>query len=164
MAIQTRYVGDSLPITNVDLGASYGNPSSGAIIATGLTKAPIALAITTTGTGATGNLALEMVTGGAVESILRQLEIDGTVTMYQVGGGSNYTQLSVLLEASGAGPANSGYGAQTYSPSTIATAIQTRLQAMLGNVGTAGGNIGIASNVWAASTTVTSVGFKLATS
>ena len=164
MAVQTRYVGDSLPITNVDLGASYGYPSSGAIIGTGLTKAPIALAITTVGTGATANLALEMVTGGAVESILRQLEIDGIVTMYQVGGGSNYTQLSVLLEATGAGPANSGYGAQAYTASTIATAIQTRLQAMLGNVGTSGGNIGIASNVWAASTTVTNVGFKLATS
>jgi hypothetical protein len=106
-----------------------------------------------------------MVTGGAVETILRAIEVDSTITMYQVGGGTNYTQLSVLLEASGAGPTNSGYGAQTYNGVTIATALQTRLQALVGNVGTAGGNIGIASNIWAASTTVTAApGFKLATS
>jgi hypothetical protein len=164
MAIQTRYVGDSQPVDNVDLGPSYGYPNTGSIVATGLTKAPIALKIV----NQTGNLAQEMVTGGAVESVLRQLNIDGTVTMYQVE--TTGTQISVLVEASGAGPANSGYGAQSYSPSTIATALQTRLQAMVGAASgaagpqgsTTGGNVGISSNVWAANTTVTSSGFKLA--
>jgi hypothetical protein len=159
MAIQTRYVGDSQPVDNVDLGASYGYPNTGSIIATGLTKAPIALKITTSGTfGA--NLAQEMVTGGAVETILRNIEVDSTVTMYQVETAG--TQLSVLLEASGAGPANSGYGAQSYSPSTVATAIQTRLQSIVGNTGAAGTNIGFNSNVWAAGLSVASSGFKLA--
>lgn len=143
MAIQTRYAGDSNPLVNVDSGVQLG-----AIIATGLTKSPIALKITTT-----GNLALEMGTGGAVESVLRAIEQDSTVVMYQVE--SSGTQLSVLVEASGAGTSTAATAGSSYTPATVATAIQTRLQGLTAN-------IGIASNVYSASTTVASTGFKLA--
>lgn len=143
MAIQTRYAGDSNPLVNVDSGVQLG-----AIIATGLTKNPIALKITTT-----GNLALEMGTGGAVESVLRAIEQDSTVVMYQVE--SSGTQLSVLVEASGAGTSTAATAGSSYTPATVATAIQTRLQGLTAN-------IGIASNVYSASTTVASTGFKLA--
>jgi hypothetical protein len=160
MAIQTRYVGDSLPITNVDLGSSYGSTAAGAIIAPGLTKAPIALKISLGGSNTWTSGNVEMNTGGAVETILRNIAIDSTITMYQVDN-STPGQLSVLLEATGAGPANSGYGSQTYTPATIATAIATRLQA-LGNATVTPGNIGLGGNIWAPSIAVTSSGFKLA--
>jgi len=150
MAIQTRYAGDALEVNNVDNTAG----TTGTIIATGLTKNPIALKIVS---GVTNFSAAEMATGGAVETILRNLTIDGTVTMYQVEAGN---QMSVLLEASGAG-SNSGQGAQTITPSTIATALQTRLNTL--------GNIGISANIYGGTysgssvgLTVTSAGFKLA--
>ena len=142
MAIQTRYAGDSNPTDNVDSGVQLG-----AIIATGLTKNPIALKVTTT-----GNLALEMGTGGAVESVLRAIEQDSTVVMYQVESAG--TQLSVLVEASGAGTSTAATAGSSYTPATVAAAIQTRLQGLAAN-------IGIASNVYSASTTVVSNGFKL---
>ena len=150
MAIQTRYTGDSQGVVNVDSGiGSLGN-----IIATGLTKAPIALKIVDTNLGVTG----ELVTGGAVETILRAIAVDSTITMYQLDSSN---QLSVLLEATGAQSGESisstSEGAYIQTPSQIATAIQTRLQAL-----NAGGNIGAAGNVWAASITVSSSGFKLA--
>ena len=159
MAIQTRYVGDANGVPNIDSNIGF----IGNIVATGLTKAPIALKILATGMG----VSTEMVTGGAIETILRAIAVDSTVTMYQV---DSTNQLSVLLEASGAGPANSGYGAQTYTPTSIATAIQTRLQALPGAASlaagptgsTTGGNIGISANVWAGAITVSSSGFKLA--
>ena len=142
------------------------------VIATGLTKNPIALKITT------GNLTLnqggEMVTGGAVETILRAITTDSTVVMYQVdnvsgSGTSSVGQISVLVEATGAGPSNSGVGYQNNTPSTVATALATRIQALLGAASTVngptgtttGGNIGIAGNVWAANTTVVSNQFRL---
>lgn len=150
MAIQTRYTGDSQGVVNVDGGiGSLGN-----IVATGLTKAPIALKITSGNLGVTG----ELVTGGAVETILRAIAVDSTITMYQLDSAN---QLSVLLEATGAGPSgdtgSSVQGAEILTTAQIATAIQARLQAL-----NAGGNIGAAGNVYAAATTVTSSGFKLA--
>jgi hypothetical protein len=156
MAIQTRYVGDSNGVVNVD--NNLNSIGTGAIIATGLTKPPMAFKITATSSA--GNIALETVTGGAVETILRNIGVDSTVVMYQVEttGGTTSNQISVLLEASGAGAAGSATTAGTNSsPSTIATALTTRLSGL-----NSSGNIGVAGNIWAAGISVTSSGFKLA--
>jgi hypothetical protein len=138
MPIQTRYAGDALGINNVD--SSY--TAAGGIVATGLTKAPIALKVLLGNSQNFGTA--ECATGGSVETILRQMTIDGTIVMYQVettGG-----QLSVLLEATGAGN----------TAATAATTIQSRLQAIAGN-------IGVSANVWmGGGVTVTTSGFKLA--
>lgn len=160
MAIQTRYVGDSQGISNVDSGAGF----TGNVIATGLTKNPIAIKIAITNVGVVG----EMVTGGAVETILRAIAIDSTIVMYQVDVG----QISVLLEACGAGgvTGTSQYGADILTVAQVATGLTTRLQALAGAASTiagptgitTGGNIGMAGNVWMAGATVTSTGFKLA--
>ena len=90
MAIQTRYAGDASGVNNVD--ATYDG-TLGTIVATGLTKNPTALKITSVGTLA----ASDSGTGGIVESILRQIAVDSTVTMYQV----DTSQISVLIEAPG---------------------------------------------------------------
>lgn len=132
MAIFTRTNGDAKGVTNVDTGKGPG-----VIVATGLTKNPLALKVVA-GTSSAKDLRSETVTGGAVETILRSIAIDSTVVMYQVENDAN-GQLSVLVEANG----------------SDASTIQARLNA-LGNIGTAG-------NVWAAGITVTSSGgFKLA--
>ena len=130
MAIQTRYAGDAFEVNNVDNTAA----TTGTLIATGLTKNPIAIKIIS---GVSNFAAAEMATGGSVETILRNLAIDGTVVMYQVDAG----QLSILCEATG----------------NTTTNIGARIQA-LGNASVAGG-----SNVWANTSTVSSSnGFKLA--
>jgi hypothetical protein len=145
MAIQTRYAGDSFGINNVD--SSY--TAAGVIIGTGLTKAPIAVKILLGNSQNFGTA--EMATGGAVETILRNIAIDSTITMYQVettGG-----QLSVLLEASGAGTSTAAAAVQTAAG--VASALQTRLQSL--------GNIGVSANVYGGvGLTVTTSGFKLA--
>jgi hypothetical protein len=134
MAIVTRVNGDAEGVVNFD---SATDGTLGTIISTGLTRSPLALRV------ALGNsqefTAAESGVGGAVETILRQIAIDGTVVMYQV----DTTALSVLLE----------------STNTNAAGIQTRLQALAAN-------IGAAANVYAgAGVTVSSaVGFKLAAS
>ena len=131
MAIQTRYAGDAQGINNFD---AKTDGTLGTIISTGLTKAPVALKISGMGTFT----AAESGTGGAVETILRTIGIDSTVTMYQVDA----TQMSVLLEATG----------------SSASTIQSRIAAL-------GGNIGIAGNIYAGvgQVAVSSAnGFKLA--
>jgi hypothetical protein len=161
MAIQTRYTGDANGVVNVDSGAGF----LGNIVSPGLTKAPIALKILIN--NATTLTSSELATGGAVETILRAIEIDSTVTMYQV----DTDRISVLLEATGAGGANGDtyQGAAPLTTSAIATALQTRLQALPGATltgngptgSTTGGNIGISANVAAQALTVTSSNFKL---
>jgi hypothetical protein len=140
MPIQTRYAGDANGVNNVD--ADF-NGNLAVIVATGLTKNPTALSIVL---GKSQTLAAaDSATGGAVESILRSIAIDSTITMYQVDS----TQISVLLEATGSNAAT----------------INTRIQALTGATGT--GNISVAggSNVWAnTSTTASTYGFKIATS
>jgi hypothetical protein len=111
MAIQTRYAGDANGINNVD--AKYDG-TLGTIVATGLTKNPLALKISGMGTFTVG----ESATGGAVETILRSIAIDSTIVMYQVDS----TQLSVLVEATGSNAAT----------------IQSRIAALGGNIGIAG--------------------------
>ena len=95
------------------------------------------------------NLGNELVVGGAVETILRQIALDSSITMYQVEATGG--QISVLVEATGAGTQSGG----VTTPASAATAIQTRI-ALLGNIGATG-------NVWANLTTVsTSTNFKIA--
>jgi len=157
MAIQTRYAGDANGINNVD--AKYDG-TLGTIISTGLTKNPIAISIVP-GKSQTFSAA-DSQTGNSVETLLRALEIDSTVVMYQVNSGS----LSVLLEATGAGGNNGDtyQGFNNVTTAAIGTALQTRIQAIVGADGA--GNIAATSgNVWAnACTVVSSVNFKLATS
>ena len=142
MAIQTRYAGDANGINNVD--AKYDGTLA-TIVATGLTKNPLALKITGFGTF----VAAESGTGGAVETILKLIAIDSTIVAYQV----DTAQMSVLVEATGAGSSD--------GTTTAAAAIQARLR--LANAGTTG-NIGIAGNIWAGGgvTVGTSQGIKFA--
>jgi len=131
MAIQTRYAGDAQGINNVD---AKTDGTVGTLIATGLTKNPTAVKIVLANSQTF--TAAESGTGGAVETILRNIAIDSTIVMYQV----DTSQLSVLVEATGS------------STATLAT----RLQAL--------GNVGVAANVYLGGgvTVSSSNGFKLA--
>jgi hypothetical protein len=133
MAIQTRYAGDSQGVNNVD---AKTDGTLGTIIGLGLTKNPIAVAITL---GKSQTFAAsDSATGGPVEQILRQIEIDSTITAYQV----DTKGLSILLEATGGTDAS----------------MTTKL-ATLGNASAVLGT----GNVWANAVTVSSTtGFKLA--
>jgi hypothetical protein len=158
MAIQTRYVGDANGVVNVDSGIG----SLGQIVATGLTKNPIAISVVPGKSQTFGTT--DLATGNSVETILRNIAIDSTITMYQVNSGS----ISILLEASGATNASAATstseGADAYSATLIASGLQSRIQAIVGSDGA--GNIAATSgNIWAnACTVVGSVNFKLATS
>lgn len=90
MAIVTRRAGDANGVNNVD---AKTDGSLATVIATGLTKNPTALKITSVGTLA----AADSATGGIVESILRQIAVDSTIVMYQVDS----DRISVLVEATG---------------------------------------------------------------
>jgi hypothetical protein len=158
MAIQTRYVGDANGVVNIDSGIG----SLGSIVATGLTKAPIAISVVP-GKGQTFGTT-DLNTGNSVETILRSIAIDSTITMYQVNSGT----ISILLEATGAqsgeSTSSTSEGAYIQTTTQIASALQTRIQAIVGTDGA--GNIAATSgNIWAnAATVVGSVNFKLATS
>lgn len=152
MAIFTRINGDAAGVVQVDAGRQFANA---AIINTGI-AAPLSVLKITLAAGSAGgsygNLAAELTTGGAVETILRQVEGNATVLAYQVDAGSaGASQLSVLLERSG-----------WVSDAALTTAIAT------GNgqwASAVGGNIGATGNIWAsgASITVSSTGgLKLA--
>jgi hypothetical protein len=91
MAIFTRTAGDAQGVNNFD---ATTDGTLDTIIATGLTKSPTALKITSIGTLA----ASDSNTGGVVEGILKQIAVDSTIVMYQVSS----TQMSVLVEATGA--------------------------------------------------------------
>jgi hypothetical protein len=138
MAIFTRRAGDAQQVRNV---GSYGTLNANAsIINTGL-NAPVTCFKVSFIAG-TANLAAELGTGGAVETIIRTLSSNAQPVMYQVDAGtSGAQQVSILAERS----------------AMSATELQTILQAA--------GNIGGAGNVYggAAQVTVTSSGgFKLA--
>jgi len=149
MAIQTRYAGDANGINNVD--AKYDGTLD-TIIATGATKNPIALKITNlTGTLAAGDSA----TGGPVEAILRSIQIDSTVIMYQVSS----DRISVIVEATGAGTQSGG----AVTAGTAASAIQARINTLTNSANSPTGNIGLTANIYAPSITVaTSGGIKFA--
>lgn len=145
MAIVTRIHGDAAGVTNVDAGRSFANA---AIINTGI-AAPITAfkiaAITGTGAGP-ANLAAELTSGGAVETILRAVTANASVLAYQVDSGG---QLSVIVE-------RSGWASDT--------ALRDVIRAIPDPVtGFTGGNIGAVSNVVVVGATVSSTGgLKLA--
>ena len=138
MAIFTRRAGDAQQVRNV---GTYGTLNANAqIINTGLASPVTCFKVSFV--AGTANLAAELGTGGAVETILRQLATQAQPVMYQIDAGtSGAQQVSILAERS----------------AMSATELQTILQAA--------GNIGGAGNVYggAAQVTVTSSGgFKLA--
>lgn len=134
----TRRAGDAQQVRNVD---NYGSLNANAsIINTGL-SAPVTCYKVSFVAG-TANLAAELGTGGAVETVLRTLGSNAQPVMYQIDAGtSGAQQISILAERS----------------AMSAAAFQTILQAA--------GNIGIAGNVYGGAAQVTvasSGGFKLA--
>ncbi len=133
MAVVTRSNGDAKGVIAVDTGKGPG-----VIVATGLTKNPLVLKVVAGSSGAR-DLRSETVTGGAVETMLRQVAVDSTIVMYQVENDGN-GQITVLVEACGSN----------------ASVIQDRITGLAANIGAAG-------NVWAAGVTVSSAGgFKAA--
>jgi hypothetical protein len=145
MATFTRINGDAAGSVNVDAGRAFANAS---VINTGI-AAPLSFYKLVF---PSGNLAAELTTGGAVESVLRWVEGNATVLAYQVDTGS---QLSIICERSGWGSAQAGVADYTALQSFISS------QSLL-SVGA--GNIGATGNVWGtgAGFTVTNEGFKLA--
>jgi hypothetical protein len=91
MAVFTRINGDAGGVRNVDVGRSLANA---VVINTGIAAPLTAYKVSFT----SGDLAAELVTGGAVETALRVISGNATVLAYQVDTGS---VLSVLTERSG---------------------------------------------------------------
>ena len=87
MAVFTRINGDAYGVVNVDLGRQLGNGTStsanGQVVNTGI-AAPITSYKVTFAAGVSGNLAAEMTTGGAVETVLRIVSGNATILAYQV--------------------------------------------------------------------------------
>ncbi len=98
MAIQKRYNGDSNGIVNYDRslgGELNGVPAPVAkIISSGIGKHISAFKI-----NGGADLSVEMGVGGAVETILRTVQLKATTIAYQVDG----AQLSLIVEATGWG-------------------------------------------------------------
>ena len=144
MAVFTRTNGDAAGVNNVGTGRAFANAS---IINTGIAAPITAYKVVFGGqTGATGNVAAELTTGGAIETVVRWIAGNATVLAYQVDTGN---QLSVIVERSGWADA---------------TAVQTAIQTGNGQWAAAtGGNIGATGNLSVGTqTTVTSTGIKLA--
>lgn len=130
MAVFTRINGDAQAVVNVGTATKNANA---VIINTGIASPITAYKIT----GQNGNLAAELTTGGAVETILRAVAGNATILAAQVD--SNF-QLSVLVERSG-----------WVSDAAVLASIPT-------------GNIGATGNCWIGATTAVSStgGIKLA--
>ena len=94
MAIFTRINGDAAGQVSVDAGRSFANA---AIINLGIAAPLSAYKITFPN----GNLAAELTTGGAVETVVRYIESNATVLAYQVDASGSGTELSVLTERTG---------------------------------------------------------------
>jgi hypothetical protein len=142
MAVFTRINGDAGGVLNSGDSRVFANAT---IINTGI-AAPLAAykisGIIPTGGGA-GNLAAELTTGGAVETILRIVSGNATVLAYQTDSNQ---QLSILVERSG------------WSSDTV---LQNALRQTIAGDGS--GNIGATGNTWVGAATVTSTGgIKLA--
>ena len=95
MAIFTRINGDAAGVVNADAGRAFANAS---IINTGIAAPLSAYKINFPMVAGGSNLAAELTTGGAVESVIRYIEANATVLAYQVDANA---QLSVLVERSG---------------------------------------------------------------
>ena len=145
MATFTRTNGDAAGARNVDAGRAFANAS---IINTGI-AAPISGYKVSFTAGGSGNLAAELTTGGAVETILRIFEGNATVLAYQVDAANvtygNTQQISIITERSG------------WTDTTILNAIRQT------TAGDGAGNIGATSTVTATTAQVSSTGgIKLA--
>ena len=142
MAVFTRINGDAGGVMNSGDSRVFANAT---IINTGIAAPLTAYKVTgiiPTGGGA-GNLAAELTTGGAVETLLRIISGNATVLAYQTDSNQ---QLSVLVE-------RSGWASDT--------AIQTAIRQT--TAGDGSGNIGATGNTWVGAATVTSTGgIKLA--
>jgi hypothetical protein len=140
MAVFTRINGDAAGQVNVDAGRAFANA---AVINTGIAS-PIQFYKIAGFTS--GNLAAELTTGGAVETILRIVEGNATVLAYQVDA---TPQISIITERSGW---------------VSDAALQTAIQSANGQFPSTGGNIGATGNVWMGTsvTAASSGGFKLA--
>lgn len=141
MAVFTRTNGDSAGVNNVGSGRAFANAT---IINTGI-GSPITAykiaGIIPTGGGA-GNLAAELTSGGAVETILRIVAGQASVLAYQTDSNQ---QLSVIVERS----------------SWTDTFLQANIRAT--TAGDGAGNIGATGNTWVGAATVSSTGgIKLA--
>jgi hypothetical protein len=141
MAEFTRTNGDSAGVNNVGGGRAFANAT---IINTGI-GSPITAykiaGIIPTGGGA-GNLAAELTTGGAVETILRIVAGQASILAYQTDSNQ---QLSVIVERS----------------SWTDTFLQANIRAT--TAGDGAGNIGKLANTWVGAATVSSTGgIKLA--
>ena len=130
MAIVTRVNGDSNGVVVVDVGV-HGT-GIGGIISTGIGKAPVAYKIVVG-----GSLQNEMGPNGAVETLLKQVELNSTLLMYQVQNDTS-GQVSVLVE---------GFG---WTDATL----QTQLRSL--------GNVGANAVQFGATTVSSNNGFKLA--
>ena len=89
MANVTRYNGDSQGVVNVD--RSRGDVATSGLVSTGIGKHPTIYKI------GGASFAAELGVGGAVEQIIRTLQVAATTIAYQVNG----TQLAVIVEATG---------------------------------------------------------------
>ena len=141
MAVFTRINGDAYQARNVDSGRVTA--ANATVINTGI-AAPIQFYKIAGFTN--GNLAAELTTLGAVESILRYIEGNASILAYQV---DSTPQISVITERSG------------WTDAALQTAIQT------GNgqfTAALGGNIGALGNCWVGNyiTVASTGGFKLA--
>ena len=136
MAIQTRVEGTSQAVKNVGTATTNANA---VIIATGIAGPITAYKITTL--GVTANLAAELGTGGAVETMLRTMSSNCTILAYQVDTDVSTSQLSVITERA----------------SETAADLQIRIRALHAS------NIGAASTVTGHTAVVSTVGgIKLA--
>ena len=136
MAIQTRVEGTSQAVKNVCTATTNANA---VIIATGIAGPITAYKITTL--GVTANLAAELGTGGAVETMLRTMSSNCTILAYQVDTDVSTSQLSVITERA----------------SETAADLQIRIRALHAS------NIGAASTVTGHTAVVSTVGgIKLA--
>ena len=124
MAVFTRINGDAAGARNVDAGRSFANA---VIINTGI-AAPLNVYKITGFLG--GNLAAELTTGGAVETVIRLIEGNATVLAYQVDTGP---QISVLCERTG------------WTDAALQTVIQTGAGQW---TAATGGNIGVTGNCY----------------
>ena len=136
MAEFTRTNGDSAGVNNVGGGRAFANAT---IINTGI-GSPITAykiaGIIPTGGGA-GNLAAELTTGGAVETILRIVAGQASILAYQTDSNQ---QLSVIVERS----------------SWTDAFLQANIRAT--TAGDGAGNIGKLANTWVGAATVSSTG------
>jgi NAD(P)-dependent dehydrogenase (short-subunit alcohol dehydrogenase family) len=153
MANVTRYAGDTKGVVNVD--RSRADAPAAQIISTGVGKHITAIKIN--GADFTNELGV----GGAVEGIIRTLQVKATTIAYQVDavtvGNATVGQLSVIVEATGWGTTNPATGA-------VVTTADADLQAAINALGvrSADATIPVDAYDFTAVTVSSTEGLKLA--